>query len=156
LFATVTDRVAVAVDPFWVTVSVIVWGPSLNFRVSHETHIAVPSSEFEASVVPSTRTVICLFWVDDAVVLTAMLRLPFTVAPLTGDEIVAEKGAFVVGSGLDVVFETVTDRVAVPIPPAESVAVAVSTRVPFALLVVFQLNVGFVPVYTLAPSTASL
>ena len=144
LFATVTERVAVAVKPFWVTVNVIVCGPSLPFRVSHETYIAVPSTAFEAIVVPSTCTIICLVWVELAVVLTEMVRRPLTVAPLAGDEIVAVNGAFV-GSGLDVVFETVTERVAVPVPPAESVTVAVSTRVPLALLVVFQLNVGFVP-----------
>ena len=44
-----------------------------------------------------------------------------------------------------VAFDTVTPRVAVPVP-AESVAVAVSVTEPFAELVVFQLTLLLVPV----------
>src|SRR6185295_7596021 len=114
---TVTELVAVAVAPFCVTFSVMVCGPSLNFVVLHPIHIALLTIDSDASVVPSTWTVICFDCPDTAVVLTPMVRLPLTVEPAAGDVMVAVNGA-VGGSGAAVVFDTVTDRVAVPLPPA--------------------------------------
>ena len=44
-----------------------------------------------------------------------------------------------------VVFETLTLRLALPVPPAESVTVAASVTPPFAVAVVFQLKLALVP-----------
>ena len=76
--------------------------------------------------------------------------VPLSVAPAAGLVKVATRP--VVGAGL----ETVTAREAPPVLPAESVTLTLSVCEALVTVVVFQVNVLLVPLYTVTPSTASL
>jgi hypothetical protein len=73
---------------------------------------------------------------------TDTVTIPVTVDPLAGWVI---ETVGVVPGDVVPLFETVTERVAVPVRPAESFTVAVSVCVPLAAAVVFQAKLGPLP-----------
>jgi hypothetical protein len=57
------------------------------------------------------------------------------------------------GGSVALELDTVTVRDVVAVAPEESVTTALNVCEPLATVVVFQLKLGFVPLYTVVPST---
>src|SRR3989442_302198 len=163
VLATVTGIVAVALPPAESrTVSDSVCGALVSLVVSSAYEAVVPLTVCEETTVPSTAS-----WNVFETAVEPLTDIPtvlpsshitahavfLTVVPPVGC-VMKTLSVPVVGGGVTV-FDTVTLCVAVPVPPAGSVAVAVSVCAPLAIVFVSQEKVGPVP-GTAVPSTVSV